>query len=104
MDNHVSADVIAVSRREKREMTVRVGGKAYPIIRHWSGGFALTADTPNLPGAVEVCEGENLRYACLVVCKSEESGLRYYDYKRRQEPRRAPPSVDYAPGLEDDFV
>ena len=67
----------------KSRLRVQVGEAVFPILRIWSGGFALDASlTPQLRGLVDVYDGANHIFQCLIVASVPEGGEVICDYKR----------------------
>ena len=76
----------AARKREltrKSRLRVQVGGAVFPILRFWDEGFALDAAlTPHLRGLVDVYDGANHIFQCLIVASVEENGELVGDFKR----------------------
>ena len=71
--------------RKSKRLRVSVGGHDYPILRMWDGGFAMSAaDTPNLRGTVEVCDGTRVLHECLIICSELDGPEIVYEVKRLQ--------------------
>ncbi|MHC0051889.1 hypothetical protein [Actibacterium sp. D379-3] len=80
------------SLRKKNRLRVRAGEDSYPVLRFWSGGFSLDADTaPHLRGLVDVFDGGRHLYQALIVASSEEAGELIFEFKRNTA------AVDKAP-------
>jgi len=70
-------------QRRKSRLRVQVGEAVFPILRMWSGGFALDATlTPHLRGLVDVYDGANHIFQCLIVASIAEGDEVICDYKR----------------------
>ncbi len=70
--------------RKRNRLRVHVGEDVYTILRLWSGGFSLDADTaPHIRGFVDIYDGTRQLYQCLVICSSVEAGERVYEFKRQ---------------------
>jgi len=70
-------------QRRKSRLRVQVGQAVFPILRIWEGGFALDAAlTPQLRGAVDVYDGANHIFQCLIVASVPEGGEVVCEYKR----------------------
>ena len=70
-------------QRRKSRLRVQVGEAVFPILRIWSGGFALDARmTPQLRGLVDVYDGANHIFQCLIVASFPEGDEVICDYKR----------------------
>ena len=69
--------------RRKSRLRVQVGEAVFPILRFWDEGFALDAAlTPNLRGLVDVYDGANHIFQCLIVASTAENGELVCDFKR----------------------
>ncbi|PCJ10163.1 MAG: hypothetical protein COB16_02470 [Rhodobacteraceae bacterium] len=69
--------------RKSSRLRVRVGDEVYPVLRMWKGGFAVEeGSTPNLRGLIDLYDGANHLYQCLIVASEAEAGERRYDFKR----------------------
>ena len=69
--------------KRKSRLRVQVGGAVFPILRFWDEGFALDAAlTPHLRGLVDVYDGANHIFQCLIVASVEENGELVCDFKR----------------------
>ena len=81
--------------KRKSRLRVQVGGAVFPILRFWDAGFALDAKlTPHLRGLVDVYDGANHIFQCLIVASSEEHGQIVYEFKRNTAVRDTAP-LDY---------
>lgn len=79
-------------QKRRSRLRVQVGGAVFPVLRFWDGGFALDAGlTPNLRGLVDVYDGANHIFQCLIVASSTENGELVCDFKR------STPVRDHAP-------
>ncbi len=55
----------------------------YPVLRSWRGGFSVeTEQTPRLRGLVDIYDGLEHLYQCLVVVSEEDGGETSYEFKR----------------------
>ena len=69
--------------RRKSRLRVQVGHATFPILRFWDQGFALDAElTPNLRGLVDVYDGANHIFQCLIVASATENGEVVCEFKR----------------------
>lgn len=69
--------------RRKSRLRVQVGEAVFPILRFWDEGFALDAAlTPNLRGLVDVYDGANHIFQCLIVASTAENGELVCEFKR----------------------
>ena len=70
-------------QRRKSRLRVQVGDAVFPILRIWSGGFALDAAlTPQLRGLVDVYDGAKHIFQCLIIASVPEGDEVICDYKR----------------------
>ena len=70
-------------QRRKSRLRVQVGEAVFPILRIWSGGFALDAAlTPQLRGLVDVYDGANQIFQCLIIASVPDGDEVICDYKR----------------------
>lgn len=70
-------------QRRKSRLRVQVGQAVFPILRMWSGGFALDATlAPQLRGLVDVYDGANQIFQCLIIASFAEGGDVICEYKR----------------------
>ncbi len=54
--------------RRKSRLRVQVGGAVYPVLRMWHDGLALDSTlTPHLRGLVDVYDGANHIFHCLII-------------------------------------
>ena len=69
--------------KRKSRLRVQVGEAVFPILRFWDEGFALDAAmVPQLRGLVDVYDGANHIFQCLIVASSTENGELVCDFKR----------------------
>lgn len=69
--------------KRKSRLRVQVGEAVFPILRFWDEGFALDASmTPNLRGLVDVFDGANHIFQCLIVASTAEGGELVCEFKR----------------------
>ena len=69
--------------KKSSRLRVLVGERFYPVLRLWRGGFAVeTETTPGLRGLVDLYDGANHLYQCLIVASEEELGEMRYEFKR----------------------
>lgn len=67
----------------KSRLRVQVGEAVFPITRFWHDGFALDAAlAPNLRGLVDVFDGANHIFQCLIVASTAENGDLICEFKR----------------------
>lgn len=69
--------------KRSSRIRVHVGENAYSVLRLSETGFSLDAENaPRLRGLVDLYEGPNHLYQCLIVASSEEDGEMVYEFKR----------------------
>jgi hypothetical protein len=69
--------------KRKSRLRVQVGHAVFPILRFWDEGFALDAKlTPQMRGLVDVFDGANHIFQCLIVASMEENGELICEFKR----------------------
>ncbi len=78
--------------RKKSRLRVQVGSAVYPVLRMWHDGLALDASlAPHLRGLVDVYDGANHIFHCLIVASTMDGGELICEFKR------ATPVSDRAP-------
>lgn len=71
------------SRRRASRLQLEVDGRIYPVLRMWKTGFAVAAkDAPSLRGLVDLYEGGDHLFQCLIVASEEEAGEMQFEFKR----------------------
>ena len=69
--------------RRKSRLRVNVAGRIYPVLRRWKTGFSVAAeDAPHLRGLVDLYEGADHLFQCLIVANEEEAGEMRFEFKR----------------------
>ncbi len=69
--------------RKASRLRVHVDGQACPVLRMWKTGFAVAADdTPRLRGLVDLFDGANHLFQCLIIAGEEDAGEMQYEFKR----------------------
>ncbi len=69
--------------RRRSRLRVQLGDAVFPILRMWDDGIALDADrTPHLRGLVDVYDGANHIFQCLIIASTVENGELICDFKR----------------------
>jgi hypothetical protein len=67
----------------KSRLRVQLGEAVFPILRMWENGIALAADrTPHLRGLIDVYEGTNHIFQCLIIASTVENGELICEFKR----------------------
>lgn len=80
-------DGLATAKRleltRKSRLRVQLGEAVFPILRMWDGGIALNADrTPHLRGLIDIYDGANQIFQCLIVASTIEDGELICEFKR----------------------
>lgn len=82
--------------KKASRLRVRAGDEIVPVLRLWRSGFSVeAAPHPVLRGLVDLYDGTNHLYQCLIVASEEEAGEIRYEFKRNTAATdRAP--LDYS--------
>ncbi|MCV2881627.1 hypothetical protein [Actibacterium sp. XHP0104] len=84
-----------MAMNKKSRMRVQAGADSYRILRYWSRGFVLDAQTaPHLRGLVDIYDGAQHLYQALIVASAEEGDELVFEFKRRTPTCDRPP-LDY---------
>jgi hypothetical protein len=76
-------------------LTVHAGGKVWPVLKRWSGGFSLDAvQVTNLRGHVQLYDGERHVATALIVA-TEVDGFELICSTKRETPVRHGPALDF---------
>lgn len=71
------------SLKKASRLRVHTGEDVFTVLRLWTDGFAVEAEsTPPLRGLVDVFDGANHLYQCLIIASEEENGEMRYEFKR----------------------
>lgn len=71
------------SLRKASRLRIDVDGTQHQVLRHWSTGFSMDAQTaPKLRGLVDLYDGAIHLFQCLIVATQEESGEMQFEFKR----------------------
>lgn len=85
----------AAKKREitrKSRLRVQLGEAVFPILRMWENGIALDADrTPHLRGLIDVYDGANQIFQCLIIASSVENDELICEFKRSTPVTDTPP-------------
>ena len=97
-------DVLTQPKRRDRQrigkLRLHIGDSVYPIRRMWDDGFALdAARLPRLRGAVEIREGRQRVWTCLIVAAEVTDGELRCTFKRLSPAQETAPA-DYWRGGE----
>ncbi|WP_022704607.1 hypothetical protein [Pseudorhodobacter ferrugineus] len=69
--------------KRKSRLRVQLGEAVFPILRMWDDGIALDADrTPHLRGLIDVYDGANQIFQCLIIASTVENGELICEFKR----------------------
>ena len=69
--------------KKSSRLRVCVEGEVYRVLRMWKDGFAVEEGiVPNLRGLVDIYDGSNHLYQCLIVGTEAEGGEMQYEFKR----------------------
>jgi len=69
--------------KKTSRLRVEIGDNRYKILKLWKDGFAVeAATTPQLRGLVDIYDGANHLYQCLIVADQDEGGEMRYEFKR----------------------
>ncbi|MEM6659598.1 MAG: hypothetical protein AAF625_16045 [Pseudomonadota bacterium] len=90
MSTYVSKEIsaeLAAARiaglKKTSRLRVEMGDNTYKILKLWKDGFTVeAATTPQLRGLVDIYDGANHLYQCLIIADEEESGEMRYEFKR----------------------
>ncbi|KIC41712.1 hypothetical protein RA28_20165 [Ruegeria sp. ANG-S4] len=90
MSTYVSREIRAeldaariASLKKSSRLRVELGDNSFKILRLWRDGFAVeAAETPRLRGLVDIFDGANHLYQCLIVAAQEDGGEMQYEFKR----------------------
>jgi hypothetical protein len=69
--------------KRRSRLRLQVGDAVFPVLRMWDGGLALDASlAPPLRGLVDVYDGANHIFQCLIIASTAENGELVCDFKR----------------------
>ncbi|MBD3664632.1 hypothetical protein [Sulfitobacter aestuariivivens] len=69
--------------RASSRLRIDLDGKIYPVHRMWKTGFAIAVeDAPHLRGLVDLYDGANHLFQCLIMANEEDAGEMLYEFKR----------------------
>lgn len=80
--------------KKSSRLRVAVDGQIKPVLRMWKTGFAMEADAPALRGFVDLYDGSNHLFQCLIVTSEEDAGERRFEFKRATAVSETP-AVDF---------
>jgi hypothetical protein len=83
-------------QRKRSRLRVQFGEASYPVLRMWHDGLALDATTaPHLRGLVDVYDGANHIFHCLIIASTMDGDELICEFKHATRVRdRA--ALDYA--------
>lgn len=71
------------SLRKASRLRVQVGDDIHPVLALWKNGFSVEAAVaPHLRGLVDLYDGANHLYQCLIIASEAEAGEMRYEFKR----------------------
>ena len=71
------------SLRKASRLRIDLNGRLLPVLRLWETGFAIAEeDAPNLRGLVELYDGAEHLFQCLIVASEAQHGEMRYEFKR----------------------
>ena len=71
------------SLRKASRLRIDLDGQIFPVLRMWKTGFAIaTEDAPKLRGLIDLYDGANHLFQCLIVAQEEDNGEMLYEFKR----------------------
>ena len=80
------------SLKKASRLRVMVDDDYFPVLSLWRDGFSVEADAvPPLRGLVDLYDGANHLYQCLIVASEFDSGILNYEFKRATEAHDAAP-------------
>jgi hypothetical protein len=72
-----------LAQKRSSRLRIEVGGKTYPVLRVWNGGFAMDLDdAPHLRGLVDLYDGGKHLSQCLIVASETQDDEMWFDFKR----------------------
>ena len=69
--------------RKSSRLKIKTGQESFCVLRLWDNGFSLEAGTaPGLRGLVDIYDGEQHLYECLIIASDEQNGEMRFEFKR----------------------
>jgi hypothetical protein len=69
--------------KKSSRLRVLVGDEFHPVLRMWKDGFAVEEETaPVMRGLVDIYDGGQHIYQCLIVASEADAGEMCYEFKR----------------------
>jgi len=76
------AGQLAALKKTSR-LRVLVGDEFHPVLRLWKDGFSVEEETaPAMRGLVDIYDGNQHIYQCLIIASEAGSGEMRYEFKR----------------------
>lgn len=99
MDSHLPSDFRSATegarvrpRGKRHRLRLKAGNDEIDVVEIWQGGFSIKADAPCFRrGFVDLYDGGKHLFHALAYPTSEDSALRTFAFKIRQDPDAAPP-------------
>ena len=64
-------------------LKIKTDLESFSVLRLWHNGFSLEAGTaPGLRGLVDIYDGEQHLYECLIIASDQENGELRFEFKR----------------------
>lgn len=71
------------SLKKASRLRVLVDDQFHPVLRLWKDGFTVEAETaPVMRGLVDIYDGSQHIYQCLIVASEADAGEMCYEFKR----------------------
>lgn len=81
--------------KRKSRLRVVVDDEVFPILRFWQTGFSMEPGrAPRLRGLVDLYDGSQHLWQCLIITAAEEDGEIKYEFKR-QTAAMPGPALDF---------
>ncbi len=82
--------------KKASRLRLSADGVTSPVLRMWKTGFAIdAAKAPNLRGLVDLYDGANHLFQCLIVASERDGGDMVFEFKRLTVVSHQPP-LDFA--------
>ncbi len=99
MSTFLSEDVqrcLDEARQKNRKQTARLSVMtregSFPILDQWKTGFSVDCNAPHLRGFVDLFEGSDHSFQCLIVASEVEGDQIRYEFKRATAVSSTPPA------------
>ena len=71
------------SLRKASRLRIDLNGRLLTVLRLWETGFAVAVeDAPKLRGLVDLYDGAEHLFQCLIIASDEQHGEIHYEFKR----------------------